>query len=177
MRIIGGACKGKQIEARGLTVRPTTDFAKEGLFNILSSRYDVSSLYVLDLFSGIGSISFEFASRGCAGIHAVEIDPRHSTFIRSASARLGFRQIRVIRDDAFHFLTICKAGYDLIFADPPYDLPRIEEIPDRIFEYDHLLKPDGLFILEHSRRNSFAGRRHLTDQRNYGNVHFSFFKK
>lgn len=177
MRIIGGVFKGKPIATdQKLTVRPTTDFAKEGLFNILSNRYDISSFDVLDLFSGSGSISYEFASRGCREIHAVEIDPRHVAYIRTTAGKLGIQQMRVIRDDAFHFLSICKAQYDLVFADPPYDMPYIHEIPDLIFGYE-LLKPDAIIILEHSRRNDFTGHECFVDHRNYGNVHFSFFKR
>ena len=177
MRIIGGEYRGKQIVTdQKFTLRPTTDFAKEGLFNILSNRFDITSFEVLDMFSGTGSISYEFASRGCCNIHSVEIDPRHAAFIRAIAAKLGFRQIRVIRDDVFHFLSICKVQYDIIFADPPYDMPHIEEIPVLTFEQD-TLKPDGILILEHSKRNDFTGHDYLLDQRRYGNVHFSFFKR
>ena len=177
MRIICGLHRGKTIVAdQKLTVRPTTDFAKEGLFNIISNRFDFSTINVLDLFSGSGSISYEFASRGCHEIHAVEMVPRHVAFIRSTAGKLGFRQMRVIRDDVFHFLSICKVQYHIIFADPPYDMPHINEIPDLIFGYD-LLKPDGEFILEHSRQNDFMEHEYFFDCRNYGNVYFSFFKR
>lgn len=177
MRIIGGTHRGKQlIPDRRLTLRPTTDFAKEGLFNILSNRYDMSSFDVLDLFSGTGSIGYEFASRGCREIHAVEMEPRHASYIRTTAAGLGFRQIRVIRDDAFHFLSICKARYDLVFADPPYDLSRIEEIPDAVFGNTKLLKPNGILIVEHPRYVDFSGHGRLLDHRTYGNVHFSLFE-
>jgi len=176
VRIIGGTYKGRQIARDNkLTLRPTTDFAKEGLFNILSNRYDLSSFDILDLFSGTGSISYEFASRGCPNIHSVEMDPRHAAFIRTTAEKSGFSQIRVVRDDAFHFLTICKAQYDIVFADPPYDMPHIEELPELIFR-QNILKPDGILIVEHSKRNDFTGNEHLFDHRNYGNVHFSFFK-
>ena len=175
MRIIGGVCKGKQIFPDSkLTLRPTTDFAKEGLFNILSNRYDISSFDVLDLFSGTGSISYEFASRGCPNVHAVEMEPRHAVFVRTTAAKLGFRQIRVIRDDAFHFLSICKVQYDIVFADPPYDMTRIGEIPEKVLR-QNILKPGGLLILEHSQKNDFTGHEFLLEHRNYGNVHFSFF--
>jgi len=157
-------------------VRPTTDFAKEGLFNILSNGYDFSSIDVLDLFSGSGSIAYEFASRGCLLVHAVEIEPRHVSFIRATAGKMGFRQLRVIRCDVFHFLAICKHRYDIIFADPPYELLKINEIPDLVLGRD-ILKPDGILILEHSQRNDFSGHEHLFDHRNYGNVHFSFFKR
>lgn len=177
MRIICGAYKGKTIVTNNkLTIRPTTDFAKEGLFNILSNRYDITSFDVLDLFSGSGNISYEFASRGCREIHAVEIEPRHVIFIRTTAGNFGFRQIRVVRDDVFHFLSICKFQYDIVFADPPYDMTRINKLPDLIFRYE-LLKPDGILILEHSKRNSFSGHEQWFDHRNYGNVHFSFFKR
>ena len=177
MRIIGGEYRGKQIVADSkLKLRPTTDFAKEGLFNILSNCCDFASFEVLDLFSGTGSISYEFASRGCNAIHAVEMEPRHASFIRATAGKLSFKQIRVIRDDVFHFLTICKAQYDIVFADPPYEMSNIEKIPSAVLERD-VLKPDGIFILEHSQRNDFTGHKHLFDQRRYGNVHFSFFKR
>ena len=176
MRIIGGEYKRKQIVAdNSLVLRPTTDFAKEGLFNILCSRYDMETLDVLDLFSGTGSISYEFASRGCRSVYAVEMAPRHVTFIRSTANKLKLSQVRVIRDNVFHFLTICKMQYDIVFADPPYDMPNIERIPTMVFEFD-ILKPEGIFIIEHSKRNSFTGHEHLFDSRRYGNVHFSFFK-
>jgi 16S rRNA (guanine(966)-N(2))-methyltransferase RsmD len=176
VRIISGTHKGKQIVGdRQLTLRPTTDFAREGLFNILSNRYEMSSLDVLDLFSGTGSIGYEFASRGCRDIHAVEIDRRHVAFIRATAEKFDFRQIRVIRDDVFHFLTICKMQYDIVFADPPYEMAQIETIPDTVLE-KNILKPNGVLIFEHSGRNSFAGHEFLLEQRRYGNVHFSFFR-
>ena len=131
---------------------------------------------MLDLFSGSGNIAYEFASRGCQDVYAVEIEPRHTTFIRVTAEKLGFRQIRIIRDDAFHFLTICITNYDIVFADPPYEMPRINEIPDLVFSRN-ILKPDGILILEHSKRTDFSGHKHLFDHRNYGNVHFSFFKR
>ena len=146
------------------------------MFNILSNRFDITLFDVLDLFSGTGSISYEFASRGCSSVHAVEIDQRHVAFIRATAAKHGFRQMRVVRDDVFHFLTICKAQYDIVFADPPYDMPHIGEIPDLVLKHN-ILKPDGILILEHSRRDDFTGHGHLYDHRRYGNVHFSFFKR
>jgi len=176
VRIIGGEHSGIQITAdNNLTLRPTTDFAKEGLFNILGNRYDFSSFEVLDLFSGTGSISYEFASRGCLLVHAVEMLPRHVNFIRATAAKIGLNQIRVIRNDAFHFITICKKKYNIIFADPPYEKTNIEKIPALVFQYD-ILKPEGILIIEHSKRSDFTGHECLIDNRRYGNVHFSFFK-
>ena len=177
MRIIGGEHSGKQIVAdNNLTLRPTTDFAKEGLFNILANRYDFTSFDVLDLFSGTGSISYEFASRGCQTVHSVEMFPRHVSYIRATAAKIGLNQIRVIRNDAFHFISICKIKYDIIFADPPYDITNIERIPTLIFQHE-LLKPEGILIVEHSKQSDFTKNEYLFDTRRYGNVHFSFFKK
>ncbi len=176
MRIIGGTYRGKHIiPDHKLTLRPTTDFAKEGLFNILDNRYDLTTFDVLDLFSGTGSISYEFASRGCTNIYSIEMEPKHVAFIRAAARQLGFHQIRVVRDDALHFLTICKIQFDLIFADPPYDMSYVEEIPERVFRQD-VLKPEGILILEHSKQIDFSGNKYLLDHRHYGNVHFSFFR-
>ena len=175
MRIIGGLYGGRQIALDAkMTFRPTTDFAKEGLFNVLSNRYDVTSLDVLDLFSGSGSISYEFASRGCKLIHAVEIETRQVSAIRRNIKNLNLTQIKVIRDDVFHFLTICKFRYDIIFADPPYNMRDIDKIPAIMLSLD-ILKPEGVFILEHSRRNNFSEHGMMFDHRHYGNVHFSFF--
>jgi len=177
VRIIGGTYGGKQIVADGrLTLRPTTDFAKEGLFNILSNRFDISLFDVLDLFSGTGSISYEFASRECRVIHAVEIEPRHVAFIRATADKLGFSRMRVIRDDAFHFLSICKTQYDIVFADPPFDMTNIENIPNLVFGRN-VLKTNGILILEHSKQNVFSEHDHFIDHRKYGNVHFSFFNR
>lgn len=176
MRIISGRYRGKHIVPDNrLTLRPTTDFAKEGLFNILANRFDFQQLDVLDLFAGTGSISYEFASRGeQASIHAVDMENRHVMFIRNTARRLHLGQIRVVRDDVFHFLTICKAQYDIIFADPPYDMTGVEELPGLVFGRN-LLKPEGIFVLEHSRQHVFTDHPQLYEHRNYGNVHFSFF--
>jgi len=177
VRIIGGEYSGKQIVAdNNLTLRPTTDFAKEGLFNIIDNRYDITSFEVLDLFSGTGSISYEFASRGCRTVHAVEMFPRHVAFIRATVAKIGLSQIRVIRNDVFHFISICKMKYDIVFADPPYEMTNIERIPTMVFERD-ILKPEGILIVEHSKRSDFTGYEYLFDSRRYGNVHFSFLKR
>ena len=136
----------------------------------------MTSFEALDLFSGTGSISYEFASRGCHAVHAVEIDSRHAAFIRATAGKLGFGQIRVIRDDVFHFLSICKIQYDIIFADPPYNIPHIEKIADLVLG-QNLLKPDGILILEHSKWSDFSGHGNMFDRRRYGNVHFTFFKR
>ena len=176
MRIISGEFKGKQIVPDGrLSLRPTTDFAKEGLFNILSNSCDIALFDVLDLFSGSGSISYEFASRGCRSIHSVEIDSRHAAFIRTTADKLGFSQIRVIRNDAFRFLNICKVQYDIVFADPPFDMSKTEKLPSLILDRN-MLKSGGILVLEHSKKHDFKGHDFFYDHRQYGNVHFSFFR-
>jgi 16S rRNA (guanine(966)-N(2))-methyltransferase RsmD len=176
MRIIGGKFKGRQIQPdRRLSLRPTTDFAKEGLFNILSGRYDMESIRVLDLFSGTGNIAYEFVSRGAMDVHCVEMHPQHAAFIRSTAKQAGFSGIRVVRDDVFHFLSICKATYDIVFADPPYEADNITALPDAVLRAD-ILVPDGTLIVEHSRRTDFSEHPFLLEQRHYGNVWFGFFK-
>ncbi|MDR1667626.1 MAG: RsmD family RNA methyltransferase [Bacteroidales bacterium] len=176
MRIIGGTYKGKTIAVNArLSLRPTTDFAKEGLFNILSGRYEPAASEVLDLFSGTGSISYEFVSRGARNVLAVEMNPQHVGFIRQTVRTMHIENIRIVRDDVFHFLTICKATYDVIFADPPYDMHRLPFLPDEIL-HRPLLNDNGILIVEHSRRTDFSGHQRLIMHRNYGNVHFSFFR-
>ncbi|MDR0714225.1 MAG: RsmD family RNA methyltransferase [Bacteroidales bacterium] len=176
MRIIGGTYKGKTIAGNTrLLLRPTTDFAKEGLFNILSGRYETVASDVLDLFSGTGSISYEFVSRGAKSVHAVEINPQHAGFIRQTLRKMKIDNIRVIRDDAFHFLNICKVTYDVIFADPPYDMAKLSSLPDEILNRP-LLNDHGILIIEHSRRTDFSSHQRLIMHRHYGNVHFSFFR-
>ncbi|MDR3094494.1 MAG: 16S rRNA (guanine(966)-N(2))-methyltransferase RsmD [Bacteroidales bacterium] len=176
MRIIGGQYKGKQIAGDAkLLLRPTTDFAKEGLFNILSGRYDWEGLEALDLFAGTGSISYEFVSRGADSVHAVEMDPHHVAFIRATAGKLNMHNLKIVRDEAFHFLSICKATYNLIFADPPYEMAKISAIPDEVLSRN-LLKPEGMLIVEHSKHTDFSQHQRLVFQRNYGNVHFSFFQ-
>ena len=174
MRIIGGSHKGKEIAADNkLKLRPTTDFAKEGLFNILSNRCDLELFEVLDLFAGTGSISYEFVSRGCKTVHSVEIDARHVAYIRNTAKKFGFDNMRVIRNDAFKFLNICKMQYDIVFADPPYEMQNIEKIPQLVFERG-ILKKNGILIVEHSKRNDFSLFENFLENRRYGNVCFSF---
>lgn len=176
MRIISGTHRGRSIMAPAtLPVRPTTDLAKESLFNILNNLYDFEGLIVLDLFAGIGSISYEFASRGGGQIYSVEMNPRCADFIRKMAEQLHFENIRVVRNNVFNFLKIASMQFDIIFADPPYDLKGIEGIPDLIFEHN-LVAPDGLLIVEHPREYDFSGHPNFRQHRNYGKVNFSFFK-
>ncbi|MFH0864585.1 MAG: RsmD family RNA methyltransferase [Bacteroidota bacterium] len=175
MRIVSGTHKSRIIKPpANLPVRPTTDIAKEGLFNILANRIDFKEIDVLDLFAGTGSISYEFASRGVAHITAVDIEKRCVDFIRKASEEYGFNNIRTVRNDAFSFLKICHVKYDLIFADPPYEMKNAELLPELIFK-KNILKENGLFILEHTGMLSFSKHPCFKEQRKYGKVNFSFF--
>ena len=175
MRIIGGALAGKAIlpPAR-FSARPTTDFAKEGLFNILGNEYDFEGLGVLDLFGGAGSIAFEFASRGAARVCSVEMSRENAGFIRREAARLGLPAVRVVRGNVFDFLPLCKERFDLVFADPPYALAGLKELPDKVLSLD-ILQKGNYFILEHGDELSFAGHSALVKERRYGRVCFSFF--
>jgi len=176
MRIVSGSYKGRIISPpKNFRARPTTDTAKEGLFNILNNNFYFEDISVLDLFSGTGSISFEFASRGCNNIHLIENNSSHYRFINSMINKLGIESIRPIKTDAFKFLKDCKNQFDIIFADPPYDLCGIEEIPEIVFTRN-LLNDNGWLILEHSSQHSFSGNNHFSETRKYGNVNFSLFK-
>lgn len=177
MRIISGTYKGKQLlPPSNFKARPTTDFAKEALFNILENNFDIEELTVLDLFSGTGSISFEFASRGAKRITSVEKHPDHFKYIRKMVDELEFHQVSTVRSDAFRVIKNPWESYDLIFADPPYDLEKLETLPEQIFSEKLLLK-GGWFILEHPAGMQFNHHRELFDHRKYGSVNFSFFRQ
>ena len=177
MRIIGGKYKGKAIvPPQGYKARPTTDFAKEGLFNILNNEYDMEGLKVLDLFGGTGAISYEFASRGASRVYCVEMQPLHANFIKSQAAKFGMDNLTVVRHNVFEFLEICHEKFDLIFADPPYATDGLADIPDKIFAKD-ILHPGAYFILEHPDEFNFESHPFFVKEKKYGNVHFSFFEK
>lgn len=176
MRIIGGKYRGRKINPpHGLKARPTTDFARESLFNILNNRVDFENIAVLDLFSGTGSISYEFASRGTKEIHLVEIDTKHVTGIKRIIKDIGIENIRCIHIDARAYLKTCSARYDIVFADPPFDLPWLKEIPSIVLG-SGVLKEDGFFVLEHPRNMNFTAFSGFFEHRNYGSVNFSFFR-
>ena len=176
MRIISGKFKGRRFEPpTNITARPTTDFAKESLFNLINNMMDIEGSTVLDLFSGTGSISYEFASRDASYITAVEMSEKHIAFIRKTCTTLGIDNIRVQRSDVFRFIASTKASYDIIFADPQKKKKKIAEIPDLIFN-NNLLANDGILIVEHGVSTDFSGHPNFSEHRNYGNVHFSFFK-
>ncbi len=176
MRIIGGIYRGRRINPpSNFQARPTTDFAREGLFNILNNRVDFESINVLDLFSGTGSISYEFASRGAASVHLIEKDLKHITGIKRIINDIGFDNIKPVHIDVKAYLKTCSVKYDIVFADPPYDLKWLKELPDLVLNAG-ILKDDGFFILEHPKILSFAGHKSFFEHRNYGGVNFSFFK-
>jgi 16S rRNA (guanine(966)-N(2))-methyltransferase RsmD len=175
VRIISGKYRGKHLSpGKDFKARPTTDFAKESLFNILANRYNFEEIKVLDLFSGTGSISFEFASRGCSIVEAVELNSKHAAFIIKTAKELNLSQIKLYKINAYQYLKFNKHKFDVIFADPPYDMVGVDLLPDLVLEKDILAK-DGVFILEHSQNIDFAKHQRLTEHRNYGSVNFSFF--
>lgn len=176
MRIIGGTHKARRFNPPStLKARPTTDFAKEGLFNVLDNLISFEGIQVLDLFSGTGSISYECASRGASNVYSIELNFQNSMYIKNTAKELGFTAIKVIKGDAFKFIANCGVRFNFIFADPPYALETLATIPDKVFEAD-ILAPDGIFVLEHGRDNSFNTHQNFIEERCYGNVHFSLFK-
>jgi len=176
MRIISGKFGGRRINppAKMPYTRPTTDIAKEGLFNILQNRISFEGIKTLDLFGGTGSISYEFASRGAADLTIVEKDSTMNAFIKKNTDMLGIDNCKVLKMDVFGFLHSCTEKYDLIFAGPPYALGEIDELP-RIIVAKELIAADGFFILEHTPRNSYEKFNGFSFQRNYGTTIFSFF--
>jgi len=178
MRIISGTLKGRRFSPpKSFSARPTTDIARESLFNVLNNRLDFLELKALDLFGGTGSISYELASRGCENITTVELNYKHYSFIKSMIKEFALEsQINVLKGDVFKFISRCHDKFDMVFADPPFDLPIIENIPDLFFEQD-LLNEEGFFIMEHSDKKSFESHPNFTELRKYGKVHFSFFEK
>ena len=176
MRIIGGKLKGKIIQPPAqYKARPTTDFAKEGLFNILDNEYEFQDLKVLDLFGGTGSIAFEFASRGAARVYCVEMARENASFIKTEAQRLGLDNVTMVRDNVFDFLPICREKFDIVFADPPYALDGLDGIPDLVFS-SNILHPGCYFILEHGGEHNFTEHPRFVKERCYGRVHFSFFE-
>ncbi|MFY7666844.1 RsmD family RNA methyltransferase [Flavobacterium sp.] len=177
MRIVSGTFKGRRIQApKNLPVRPTTDMSKEALFNVLNNRYHFSQLRVLDLFSGTGNISYEFASRGSQEITAVDADFNCVKFIKATSA--GFEMdLSVVKSDVYKFLEANKTVYDLIFADPPYDFSEKQflTIVDLVFEKQSL-ESEGCLIIEHSKHTKLDVHPNFVEKRAYGGSVFSFFE-
>jgi len=174
MRIIGGKFSGHRFyPPQKIPARPTTDIAKEGLFNILQNHFDFDTISALDLFGGTGSISYELASRGCTNIITIEIDRQSVAFIQKTTQQFGFG-IEVVKSDVFKFIESCRQQFDLIFAGPPYPLKSIPEIPDLIFKYQ-LLNSEGWFVLEHNPQHHFEEHPQFIRSRNYGTTIFSIF--
>lgn len=175
MRIVSGRYKRRVISPpSNLPVRPTTDMAKESLFNILGNYLDFDKKTVLDLFAGTGNISYEFVSRGCSSVTAVDKDFGCVKFMNGTVQKLEMNELTVIKMDVFRFIAVSKHKYDIIFADPPYQLINIEDISKQIFEHD-LLNQDGWLIVEHPAEIDFSKSLHFYEHRKYGRVNFSFF--
>ena len=175
MRIIGGSLKGLRLNPpKNLPVRPTTDLAKEALFNILQNKIDFEEIRVLDLFSGTGNISMEFASRGAAQVVAVDRSIHCVNYLKDISRQHGLTNIKIFKEDVFKYLQFENEQYELIFADPPYDLNKIPEIPKIIFD-KNLLLPGGLLIIEHQSMQNLSNHPAFAEQRKYGHSSFSFF--
>lgn len=197
MRIISGTYGGRRLmPPKNITARPTTDFAKESLFNLLTNRMDFDGVDMLDLFAGTGGIGLEFVSRGAREVTSVEMAHVQQNFIISTCKQLGITNLRVVRGDVFKYIGACRLQFDFIFADPPYALPALPTLPDLIFGINpqtgeplpactppagvstptrSLLKPDGLFVLEHGKDYDFTTHPRFADHRTYGSVNFTFF--
>ncbi|HTQ66657.1 MAG TPA: RsmD family RNA methyltransferase [Puia sp.] len=176
MRIIGGILGGRKVNppSKMPHTRPTTDIAKEGLFNILENNLVIEGMKTLDMFGGTGSISYELASRGATDITIIEKDHTMYEFIKKTSEAFGLTQFKVIKTDVFRFLKHCTEQFDFIFAGPPYALINIDDIPKLVVERN-LLKNNGWFVLEHTPRNHYEGYPLFVSQRNYGTTVFSIF--
>lgn len=175
MRIITGIYKGRHFEIpRTFKARPTTDFAKENIFNVIRGYLDLDDATALDLFAGTGSISLELLSRGCGRVVSVEKDRDHARFIQQCVTKIGAPNHVLIRGDVFRFVKTCHEQYDLVFADPPYALPELPTVPDLVLSAG-LLKPGGLLVFEHGKHNDFSAHPHFVEHRSYGSVNFSLF--
>lgn len=177
MRVITGKYGGRRFTVPStFKARPTTDFAKENIFNVLRAYIDFESTRALDLFAGTGAITLELLSRGCPLVVSVEHDRQHFRFIAETLRTLGDKGARPLCTDALRYVSRCNERFDLVFADPPYALPTLPELPDRILRGD-TLATGGLLLLEHGAANDFSEHPDFLDGRAYGSVHFSFFRK
>ncbi len=175
IRIISGKHRGRKIAApRNLPTRPTTDMAKESLFNILNNHFYFDDIRFLDLCAGTGNISYELASRGCTDITAVDADNACVKFIEKTVDDLNFQGFKAVRSDIFQYISKDYKTYDLIFADPPFDFEQYEELVDQLF-FKNLMAEEGMLVVEHQSRTSLEHLPHFTEKRKYGNVTFSFF--
>lgn len=176
MRIIRGKYGRRRFDVpTNITARPTTDFARENIFNVLENIYDFEGLTALDLFGGTGAISFEFLSRGCEHVTTVEQASTQYNFIRRVQQQLNAQNMTVVRADVFKFIEKTTQKFDFIFADPPYDLPNLADIPSLLMG-SQMVKDDTIIIVEHSKKNNFSSLEHFWQHRAYGSVNFSIFK-
>lgn len=177
MRIISGSLKGRTFyPPTNAGMRPTTDMAREALFNILHNLINFDGKVVLDLFSGSGGMALEFVSRGVEYVYAVEKKAVLAKFIKETAERFNVDNLKVIQQDAYKLLLSYNIPTDIIFADPPYDLPGIEDLPDMIYKKRTILNEGGLFILEHNSAHSFSDHERFMQSRKYGKVHFTIFQ-
>ncbi|MBP3253164.1 MAG: RsmD family RNA methyltransferase [Bacteroidales bacterium] len=175
MRIVAGSLRGRRLyPPKDLPVRPTTDFAKESLFNILRNQIDFTQCNALDLFCGTGNISFEFVSRGIKNITSVDVNKKCIDFVNKTKQQFLVDNLFAMRSDVFVFLGRSKMKYDVVFADPPYDMDRTDLLVQLVVP--QFLNPDGMFILEHSADRSYTDHPMFKQQRNYGKVNFTFFQ-
>ena len=175
MRIIAGTLRGRRLNPpASLPVRPTTDMARESLFNILNNYVDFEDCSVMDLFAGTGAVSFEFVSRGVREVTSIDINAHCTDYIKSEAARMDVRNLRVVRADVFDLLKRANRKFDIVFADPPYALEGLASLPDLVFQSE-VLTEDGIFILEHPREFQFEEHPHFWQHRAYGKVNFTFF--
>jgi len=177
MRIIRGKYGRRRFDVpTNITARPTTDFARENIFNVIENMIDIESIRALDLFAGTGAITLELLSRGAAEVTAVEKASTQHRFISATADKLGEKNLRLIRGDVFRYLASATPdSFDFVFADPPYDLPRFEEVPEIVLS-SGIIKPGGIFIIEHSKARDFSKLPHFTRHIAYGSVNFSIFK-
>lgn len=175
MRIIAGSLRGRRLNPpQNLPVRPTTDMARESLFNILNNYVDYEECSVMDLFAGTGAVSFEFVSRGVREVTSIDINAQCTDYVKAECVRMGVRNMHVVRADVFDLLKRANRKFDIVFADPPYALEGLATLPDMVFERQ-VLTEDGIFVLEHPRDYSFEEHPHFWQHRNYGKVNFTFF--
>ena len=175
MRIIAGTLRGRRLNPpQNLPVRPTTDMARESLFNILNNYNDYEDCSVMDLFAGTGAVTLEFISRGVREVTSIDINAACTDFIKQCAAQLEVKNLHVVRADVFDLLKRANRKFDIVFADPPYSLESLATLPDLVFDRG-VLTDDGIFILEHPREYSFEEHPHFWQHRAYGKVNFTFF--
>ena len=176
MRVITGKYKGRHFDIpRTFKARPTTDFAKENIFNVLNGLIDWDGTRALDLFAGTGSITLELLSRGCSHVVSIELDYDHHRFITECLKKLDVKECIALKTDVFRFVKSCHQQFDLIFADPPYALKELPTIPDLIFSHQ-LLSDNGIFVFEHGKDHNFSTHPYFLEQRVYGSVNFTLFR-